>query len=129
MTDDQAAWLRMAKDRVTAGLNTLGAKDTFARWAVSDAYYVMFYCATALLLGKGQEFKSHGQLIAAYGREFAATDVLPRHLHRYLIDSSELRTKGDYDLYPEIEQEEAAEQLQHAEEFIARAEAYLQSQS
>jgi uncharacterized protein (UPF0332 family) len=128
MTEDQAGWLKMAKERLSAGRHTLSGEDNFARWAVADAYYVMFYCATALLLGKGQAFRSHGQLISSYGREFAATDVLPRHLHRYLIDSSELRTKGDYDLYPDIERGEAEEHLQHAEEFIALAEAYLQQQ-
>ena len=128
MTEDQTGWLKMAKARLLAGRHTLSGEDTFARWAVGDAYYVMFYCATALLLEKGQVFRSHGQLIASYGREFAATDVLPRHLHRYLIDSSELRTKGDYDLYPDIERCEAEEHLQHAEEFIALAEAYLTQQ-
>lgn len=128
MTEDQTGWLKMAKNRLSAGQHTLAATENFARWAVSDAYYVMFYCARALLLGKGQVFRSHGQLIASYGREFAATDVLPRHLHRYLIDSSELRTKGDYDLYPDIERCEAKEHLQHAEEFIALAETYLNNQ-
>ena len=127
MTDEQKGWLQMARERLAAGRHTLSAKENFARWAVADAYYVMFYCATALLIGKNQKFSSRGQLIAAYGREFAATDVLPRELHRHLIDSSELRTKGDYDLHPDIEAGEADEQLRHAEDFLASSEAYLQS--
>ena len=127
MTDEQKGWLQMAKERLAAGRHTLSAKENFARWVVADAFFVMFYCATALLIGRNQKFSSHGQVIAAYGREFAATDVLPRELHRHLIDSSELRTKGDYDLHPDIEPGEAEEQLRHAEEFMACAQSYLQS--
>ena len=128
MTEEQTGWLRMAKDRLSAGRHTLSAQGSFARWAVADAYYTMFYCATALLIGKGQQYRSHGQLIAAYGREFAATDVLPRELHRYLIDSAELRTKGDYDLHPDIAPEEAQEHLDRAQEFITRTEKFLNQQ-
>ena len=125
MTTEQSEWLKMAKERLEVGKHTLESRENFARWAVSDAYYSMFYCANALLLDKGQSYKSHGQLIGAFGREFAATDVLPRELHRYLIDASELRTKSDYDLHPDIVSEEATEQLQRAAEFITQTEAYL----
>ena len=75
MTTEQSEWLKMAKERLAVGKHTLESQENFARWAVSDAYYSMFYCANALLLAKGQSYKSHGQLIGAFGREFAAKSV------------------------------------------------------
>ena len=55
--------------------------------AVSRAYYAMFYCAEALLLQHRKSFSSHGAVIGAFGKEFAATKRVEPKFHRYLIDA------------------------------------------
>lgn len=52
--------------------------------AAGRAYYAMFYIAEALLYEKGLEFHTHGQVIAAYGKEFAKTKELDPKFHRWL---------------------------------------------
>ena len=44
--------------------------------AVGRAYYARFYIAEALLHEKGLDFNTHGQVIGAYGKEFAKTKEL-----------------------------------------------------
>lgn len=41
--------------------------------AVSKAYYVMFYCASALLIDNDIKRSSHSGVISAFGRFFAKT--------------------------------------------------------
>jgi len=54
--------------------------------SASRAYYAMFYLAEALLYSKGMAFSSHSAVIAAYGREFAKTNLLLPDHHRSLRD-------------------------------------------
>ena len=84
MTPDQAKLLAWAKEDARAA--TILAAEGLRRQAVSRAYYAMFCAARALLLADGLQFSSHSAVIAAFGKQFARTERLPRELHRYLID-------------------------------------------
>lgn len=42
-------------------------------FSISRMYYVMFYCAEALLLTKDLKFSKHSAVIAAFGRDFVKT--------------------------------------------------------
>lgn len=97
--------------------------------AVSRTYYAMFYAASALLLDAGLTFHKHGSLIAAFGQQFAQRGLLPAHLHRYLMDAFDERTRGDYRLFEEVTQAEALDQLEHAQEFIHTIREYLERES
>jgi uncharacterized protein (UPF0332 family) len=46
-------------------------REGFFDFAVSRAYYAIFYAAEAILLLKGLSFSSHSAVAAAYGKEFA----------------------------------------------------------
>ena len=93
--------------------------------SASRAYYAMFYLAEALLFSKGMTFTSHSAVIAAFGKEFAKTNLIaPRH-HRSLRDGFETRQIGDYSLETSITREKAAYNLQEAVEFVAAAKEYL----
>ena len=117
--------LRMAEESVHAA--RLLANEGLNRFAVSRAYYAMFYCAQALLLSKELSFSRHSGVIAAFGKEFAKTNLLPQELHRFLIEASELREVGDYDFAAVIENHECVEQLVRAEQFLRASHEYLQS--
>jgi len=123
MTDDQSALLAKARDSVRA--SELLARDGFNDFAVSGAYYAMFYCAEALLLARGLRFLSHGAVISAFGRYFSRTDLVPRRFHHYLIDAQDSRVQGDYDIRSTQTADDAGLAITHAREFIAAADELL----
>lgn len=53
--------------------------------AAGRAYYALFYIAEALLNEKGFQFSTHGDVIGAYGKEFAKTKLLDPKFHRWLM--------------------------------------------
>ena len=60
-------------------------------------------------------------MISAFGREFAKTQRVPVEFHRYLIEAQALRTTGDYGQLNALTNEQAAEQIDHAEKIVAFA--------
>ena len=67
----------------------------------------MFYVAEVLLATLELSYSSHAAVLAAYGREFAKTDRLNPKFHRWLLDASDARIVGDYEIEPEISAAEA----------------------
>lgn len=123
MTVQQQSLLRKARRNVRSAKVLLadGDYDT----AVSRAYYAMFYVAEALLLSKGLAYSKHSAVIAAFGREFAKTGVLPAEFHADLREAAEARNIADYQETSYATEETAARHISHAERFLAAAEEYL----
>jgi len=94
-------------------------------FAISRAYYAMFYCAEAVLLTKELRFKKHSGVIAMFGKEFVKTGLLPEKLHQYLIDAYSEREKGDYEALYLQSEDEARKIIERAEEFIFEIEKFL----
>ena len=92
--------------------------------AVGRAYYAMFYTAEALLYEKGLEFKTHGQIIGAYGKEFAKTRELDPKFHKSLRTGFDLRISGDYEVDTNITKDLVADTIQQAREFLKAAQKY-----
>ncbi|GAB4458499.1 MAG: HEPN domain-containing protein [Anaerolineales bacterium] len=93
--------------------------------AAGRAYYAMFYVAEALLYEKGLEFTTHGQVIAAYGKEFAKTRELDQKFHRWLRAGFDARISGDYDVDTNITKQFVTDMISQAREFLETAQAYL----
>ena len=123
MTDEQRKLLDLAEESLRAAgvLRDSGAH----RFAVSRSYYAMFYCAEALLLEKQKAFSKHSAVIAAFGSEYAKPGLVPRELHRHLIEAAGMREDGDYDVDAIIGDSDCTEQLARARTFLDHAEAYL----
>ena len=85
----------------------------------------MFYLAEAMLWGEGLSFSKHSAVIAAFGQRFAKTDTALQDFHHYLIEGQHSRNTGDYDIGPGLSEDEAAEQIQRAEKFVALAKSRL----
>lgn len=75
MTPDQAALLRKAHTSLHAARLLAGEK--LYDFAVSRAYYTMFYIAEALLLGQGLSFSKHSAVLAAFGERLAKQGIVP----------------------------------------------------
>ena len=119
MTPEQAALLKKAHDSVRGA--KLLAGDGLYDFAISRAYYAMFYVAEAFLLGQGLSFSKHSAVIAAFGERFAKTNIVPMEFHRYLIEGQDKRNVGDYQIGPNLTATQAAEQIAHAEQFLELA--------
>ena len=118
---EQAA-LRKARESLAAAAEL---SVNYPDFAVSRAYYAMFYAVTAMLYRKDLRFNRHSAIIAAFGSEFSKDDPSWRRHHRNLIRAESLRNEGDYDLYAQTTPEELEETLQAATEFIEAVTDYL----
>ena len=94
-------------------------------FSVSRAYYAMLYCAEALLLTKKMSFSKHSGVIAAFGKYFAKTSLLPTSFHAYFINAFKDRQAGDYDVIKEITELQAETHLKNAKEFLSKTIKYL----
>ncbi|GAX36937.1 HEPN domain-containing protein [Nodularia sp. NIES-3585] len=119
MTEEQRELLLKAQQSLEAAKLLL--TNNYPDYATSRAYYAMFYIAEAFLEGKGLAFSKHSAVIAAFGREFAKPQRVPTHFHRFLIEAQELRTTGDYGQLNAVTTDQAAEQIERAEEFLSLA--------
>lgn len=98
-------------------------------FSASRAYYSMFYIAEAFLLSKNLSFSKHSGVIAAFGEHFSKSEIIDKKFHRFLIDASEVRETGDYEVTEEVPKEAAEELLKQAKEFLLIAENYLKNHS
>lgn len=92
--------------------------NNYFDYAVSRAYYTMFYIAEAFLEGEQQQFSSHAAVISAFGRDLAKSGKVPQDFHRFLIDAQALRQISDYGKFQSISEQQAQQQIINAEKFI-----------
>ena len=98
------------------------AKELFNKgdydFAVSRAYYTMFYMAEAVLMTKGLSFSKHSAVISAFGQHFIKTGIFNKKYHKMLSDAFEIRQIGDYSYLREISDKEALKVIKNAEDFL-----------
>jgi len=119
--------LDKALDAIEAaeGLTNMGKAEI----AAGRAYYAMFYVAEALLYNEFDlKLNQHGQVIAAYGKNFAKTKALDPKYHRWLRDGFEKRISGDYGVDTGISEGVAADMINQARDFLLDARMYMENQ-
>lgn len=119
MTDEQREFLLKAQQSLEA--SKLLFSNNYLDYATSRAYYSMFYIAQAFLEGEGLSFSKHSAVIAAFGREFAKPGRVLPEFHRFLIEAQELRNTSDYGQFNAVTIDQATEQIDRAEKFLAMA--------
>jgi uncharacterized protein (UPF0332 family) len=85
----------------------------------------MFYVAEALLLARGLAFSTHSAVIAAFGREFTRTGVVPAELQRYLTRAAGVRIVSDYQVVSQLTEHEVSQHIDRAERFLSVGEEFL----
>jgi uncharacterized protein (UPF0332 family) len=123
MTEQQAGLLAKARRAVENAKAQVERGDH--DFAVSRAYYAMFYAAEAALLEKDLSFSKHSAVIAAFGLHFVRTGLVPAEFQRYLTEGQAARNVSDYDIGPEVTSAEAAEQIKRAAKFAESASRLL----
>lgn len=116
MNETQQKFLEKARKslEVAKQINESG----YHEFAVSRAYYSMFYLASAFLEGENLSYGKHSAIIAAFGQYFAKTEKVPPKYHRWLIEAEKMRKGADYNLDIDISQEDASTIISQAEEML-----------
>jgi len=78
----------------------------YPEFAVSRAYYTMFYIASAFLESENLTYGKHSAIIAGFGQHFAKTNKVPKIYHRWLIEAEKKRKGRDYNLDVNISYED-----------------------
>jgi len=120
---NQQALLTKARRSVAAGRRL--AVDGDLDFAVSRAYYAMFYTAQAFLLGRERRFSKHSAVIAAFGQEFVKDDEALREFHHGIVEAQDARNVGDYQIDVILSGEDVQAHLDRAQQFIQVAEQTL----
>lgn len=120
MTDEQLELLLKARQSLSAARVLLD--NGYPEYAVSRAYYTMFYIAEAFLSGEDMSFSRHSAVISAFGRVFASTGRVSVEYHRFLIKAQELRNAADYGQLNAVTIEQANEQITRADQFLELAQ-------
>jgi uncharacterized protein (UPF0332 family) len=117
------ALLQKAKRSLTASeiLIESGNYD----FAISRAYYAMFYCAEAMLLSKDKKFSKHSAVIAFFGKEFVKSGLLSEDLYGYLIKGFRERQLSDYETMILPQREDALSIAEKAGLFFEATREYL----
>lgn len=115
MTEDVAALVKKARRSLVAAwqLHAGGNYD----FAVSRAYYAMFYLAQALLLTEQVAFSKHSAVLAEFNRRYVATGRLDRRYYTAIRGAFDARNAADYESLP-VTDERARGVLDAAGSFI-----------
>lgn len=93
-------------------------------FAISRAYYAMFYAATAALLSHGVKRSKHSGVIAAFGTYLVKPGRLTPECQRMLQAAFQDRSEGDYaGVFPPREAVEL--RLQEGRVFVGTVAAFL----
>jgi uncharacterized protein (UPF0332 family) len=122
---DQEELIQKAQESIDAARLLLSGR--FPAFAVSRAYYAMFYAIQALLEGEGLAFSKHSAVIAAFGKNLVKSGRVPAEFHRYVLDAWEARHEGDYAPVSKITSEAARNHVEHAAEFLVLAKSLMSS--
>lgn len=93
-------------------------------FAVSRAYYAMFYAAKAALLLGNVKRSKHAAVIAAFGEHLVKTGSFTAEHHRILRAAFDDRGEADYaDMFPP--REEVETRLSEARQFLDAVSAFV----
>jgi len=123
MNEEIKALLKKAEESIK-GARILFDDELYG-FAVSRAYYAMFYLISALLLTKGLSFSKHQAVVASFGQHFIKTKIFEQRFHQYLVEAFEQRQIGDYEPLEEITQETAQKGIDRAVEFLSAVKEYF----
>ena len=95
--------------------------------AANRAYYSVFHAMRAVLALDGIDRKHHSGIITEFRKLYIKTEIFDTRLSEIIQTQSEYRTSSDYDDFFIISKFEVVEQVESAEEFLAKVTAYLQN--
>ena len=116
MTPEQAGLLEKSAQSISAA--RLLTSEGHHAFAVSRAYYAMFYLAEAVLLRDGHAFSKHSAVIAGFGKHVVKPGIMAAEFHRHLREAQDQRNIADYNVAGGLDRVEAELQVERAEAFL-----------
>jgi len=93
--------------------------------SINRSYYSIFHATRALLAREGFDSKKHTGVIAYFNLNFVKTGKIEKEYSKILMNAKDTRNDSDYDDYFIISKEDTKKQIDEAEMFIKRIEAYI----
>lgn len=87
-------------------------------FAVNRLYFALFYAVSAALLERGQTYKKHSGVRAAFHREFVKTDMLEVQWGKLYDQLFEDRQEADYIALIAFDRDYVETQLQRCTDFL-----------
>ena len=124
-SEELRSLMRRAERSVRSACNLLDDGDH--DFAVSRAYYAMFYAATAALLQRGIKRARHSGVIAAFAEHLVKSGTFTREHQQALQAAFRDRSKGDYtgDFPP---RELVEQRIEEARQFVAAVAHFLRTE-
>lgn len=123
MTDECRWLLERASESLKAA--DLMFKNELFHSAVSEGYYVMFYCAQALILSKGKNASTHKGVLGLFGELYVKTGEIDRSFSAMISNAFSARGKADYEIGMDIPADEAQKVIADAHRFLDLASEWL----
>jgi uncharacterized protein (UPF0332 family) len=95
---------------------------------INRAYYAMFYVVLALLTTQGKGSSKHSGVISLFDQLFIKTGKLPKDFSKAIHKAFDLRQIGDYRELIDLNQEQAIEVLNAADQFLKAVQNYLHNE-
>lgn len=93
--------------------------------ANNRAYYSCFHAIDAVLAKEPIAFKKHKDTLSYFNKNYVHTEILPRNIGRKISRLEIIRHKSDYDTFYIASRDDAAEQIEVAEEVVDLVKNYL----
>lgn len=121
MTDENAH--RNARDEAARGDESLRAAcvlldNGLYNDAISRAYYAAFHWASAVLMAKGLQAKTHRGTIQLLSLHFVKPGLLPQDAANHLAHLETSRELSDYTGKPDFTEEQVRQAIAEAERFL-----------
>ena len=93
--------------------------------ANNRAYYSCFHAIDAVLAKEPIAFKKHKDTLSYFNKNYVHTEIFPRNIGRKISRLEIIRHKSDYDTFYIASRDDAAEQIEVAEEIVDLVKNYL----
>lgn len=93
--------------------------------AANRAYYAIFHSARAVLALDGEDRKRHSGVIAYFQEHYIKSGVFDKVYSHILQNAFEIRQEADYEDFYVISKQEAQQQIENAEKFVAKIKGYI----
>ncbi len=97
-------------------------------FAVSRAYYAVYYLMEALLLTKEITASTHTGIIQQFSLHFIKTGIFPKEFSKSIGRLFRERQSGDYD-FVSIDSEDAKKDIAMAQELLKAMKTYLKEEN
>ena len=95
------------------------------RNAANRLYYACYYATQALMIHSGHQPKSHSGLIGLFGLHFVKSGIISDEVAFVLQALFDLRLKGDYDVWVDVQPEMVLPLVEPAKKLIIEIENLL----